>query len=255
MTARIIISLLLTSLVIVLITTPNVYPQKAEARCPNGSPKSPSGDCEQVVAHEGKLPRCPNGYHRSPDGDCERVADNNSNVGSSNNNNEDQNGIPSENEETRSNDFSSPPVALLSPSIVTASESTPGKCDDSLWNHVYNPSRLQIVDKCITVTGVIDSIRSERDGDLHIRLKLDPSYVHLVNQANQENQFGDLVLEPICIGKVTQATAISACLNFHQDIDIPPVGSHVQVTGSYVLDKEHGKWAEIHPITNMATKS
>jgi hypothetical protein len=44
MTARIIISLLLTSLVIVLITTPNVYPQKAEARCPNGSPKSPSGD-------------------------------------------------------------------------------------------------------------------------------------------------------------------------------------------------------------------
>ena len=142
-----------------------------------------------------------------------------------------------------------------SPSVVTSSESTPGKCDDSLWNHVYNPSRLQIVDKCITVTGIIDSIRSERDGDLHIRLKLDSPYAHLVNQANQENQFGDLVLEPICIGKVTQATAISACQNFHQDIHIPPVGSHVQVTGSYVLDKEHGEWAEIHPITTMAMTS
>jgi len=59
MTARIIISLLLTSLIIVLIFIPNVYPQKAEARCPNGS-QSPSGDCERVVPHEGKLPRCSN---------------------------------------------------------------------------------------------------------------------------------------------------------------------------------------------------
>ena len=260
MRACIIITFLITSLAIVLITIPYVfYPQVAEARCPNGYHKSPSGDCERVVSHEGKLPRCPNGFHRSPDGDCERVADNNGNDG--NNNNEDQvSDIPSKNDkDTTSNRFSSSSDTTASippsPSVVTASESTPGKCDDSLWNHVYNPSRLQIVDKCITVTGIIDSIRSEQDGDLHIRLKLDPPYAHLVNQANQENQFGDLVLEPICIGKVTQATAISACQNFHQDIHIPPVSSHIQVTGSYVLDKEHGNWAEIHPITTMATTS
>jgi len=37
----------------------------AFARCPNGTHKSPSGACEQVVPHEG-LPRCPNGFHRSP---------------------------------------------------------------------------------------------------------------------------------------------------------------------------------------------
>jgi len=195
-------------------------------------------------------------FHRSPDGDCERVSDNNGN-GDRNNNNQDQSGIPSEDDEgASSNGFSSLPHATspepLSSSSVTVSESTPGKCNDSLWNHVYNPSRLEIVDTCITLTGVIDSIRSERDGDLHIRLRLDPPHAHLVNQANQENQFGDLVLEPICIGKVIQATAVSACLNFHQDIDIPPVGSHVQVTGSYVKDKEHGEWTEIHPITTMA---
>ena len=248
-------SSLFTFLALILITVPFFFPQEADARCPNGSHKSPSGDCEKVVPHEGKLPRRPHGFHRSPDEDCERVADNNN--GGNNNNNGDQSSIPSANDEdARSNGFSSPPDATSSapssPSIVTASESTPGKCDDSLWNHVYNPSRLQIVDKCITVTGIIDSIRSEQDGDLHIRLKLDPSHSHLVNQANQENQFGDLVLEPICIGKVTQATAISACQNFHQGIDIPPVGSHIQVTGSYVLDKEHGEWAEIHPITTIA---
>jgi len=195
-------------------------------------------------------------FHRSPDGDCERVSDNNGN-GDRNNNNQDQSGIPSEDDKgASSNGFSSSPHATspepLSSSSVTVSESTPGKCNDSLWNHVYNPSRLEIVDTCITLTGVIDSIRSERDGDLHIRLRLDPPHAHLVNQANQENQFGDLVLEPICIGKVTQATAITACQNFHQNIDIPSVGSHVQVIGSYVLDKEHGEWAEIHPVTIMA---
>ena len=86
MRACIIISFLITSLVIVLITIPYVfYLQVAEARCPNGYHKSPSGDCERVVSHEGKLPRCPNGFHRSPDGDCERVADNNSNDGNNNN--------------------------------------------------------------------------------------------------------------------------------------------------------------------------
>ena len=47
-----------------------------DARCPNGSHKSPSGDCEKVADNKGK-PRCPNGYHRSPDGDCEKADDNN----------------------------------------------------------------------------------------------------------------------------------------------------------------------------------
>jgi len=150
----------------------------------------------------------------SPDGDCERVSD-----GSS-----------------------SPTVGTAAPSsatINTGAESTPVKCDESLWDHVYNPNRLQIVDSCITITGAIDSIRAENDGDLHIRLSVDSQYSHLINQANKDNQFGDLALEPICVRKVTQASAISACQNFRQAIDIPPVGTHVKVTGSYVLDHEH----------------
>ena len=43
------------------------------ARCPNGTHKSPSGDCEAVLPHTG-LPRCPNGFHRSPSGNCEEVS-------------------------------------------------------------------------------------------------------------------------------------------------------------------------------------
>jgi hypothetical protein len=216
------------SLLILIVIIFFAYVPMAEARCPNGYHKSPSGDCEKVVPHVGKLPRCPNGYHRSPDGDCERVSD-----GSSS---------------------SSPTVGTAAPSsarISTAAEATLGKCDESLWDHVYNPSRLQVVDSCITITGTIDSIRAEKDGDLHIRLSVDSQYSHLINQANKDNQFGDLVLEPICVREVTQASAIAACQNFRQAIDIPPVGTHVRVTGSYVLDHEHSDWAEIHPITSI----
>lgn len=106
------------------------------------------------------------------------------------------------------------PTPALSPS---------GKCDQSLWNHVYNPARLEVVESCKTVSGTIDSIRVERDGDFHVRLKLDPQFSKLINLANIDGQFGDLVVEPICINPVTQADAISASENFHQDISIPHV--------------------------------
>lgn len=51
------------------------YNQDSFGRCPDGTHKSPSGDCERVTDNKGK-PRCPDGYHRSPDGDCERVTGN-----------------------------------------------------------------------------------------------------------------------------------------------------------------------------------
>jgi hypothetical protein len=64
-------------------------------------------------------------------------------------------------------------------------------------------------------------------------------------------QFGDLVLEPICQNLVTQTDAIEACQNFQQSLNIPPVGTHVTVTGSFVHDLDHGGWSEIHPVTSI----
>ena len=43
-------------------------------RCPDGTHRSPSGDCERVRDLP-DLPRCPDGYHRSPGGHCEAVRD------------------------------------------------------------------------------------------------------------------------------------------------------------------------------------
>src|SRR5919197_140056 len=141
--------------------------------------KSPSGDCEAVVPHKG-LPRCPNGFHRSPSGDCERVRSPSSDDDiSSGSTNFDQ------------NDNSVPP-SLSSPSPTSSSNAptSSDQCDQSLWDHVYIPSRLKVVDYCRSVSGTIESIRTERDGDFHIRVKLDPQFSDLINTANINGQFG-----------------------------------------------------------------
>jgi hypothetical protein len=226
---------------LLLLASLTIENNQSFARCPNGNHKSPSGACEQVVPHVG-LPRCPNGFHRSPGGICEQVASAGNNGGSS----------ISTRASSSSNGASNNNNSMIFSSNTTQSIlSEQGKCDKSLWNHVYNPQRLQVVSPCKSVLGVIESKRVEKDGDYHIRVKLDPQFSNLINSANIKNQFADLVVEPICVNKVTQADAISACQNFHQNIVIPPIGSHVNITGSYVLDKEHGNWAEIHPVTSM----
>ena len=158
---------------------------------------------------------------------------------------EETNVKPSPSAETQAND-----TLLSTARLSTSMTHSSANCDQSLWDHIYHPSRLQVNDPCITVTGTIQSIRTERDGDLHIRLKLDPEFTNLLNDANVAGQFGNLVVEPICQGPVTQPDAVAACENFHQDISVPHVGTHVTVTGSYVLDSQHG-WMEIHPVTSI----
>jgi hypothetical protein len=237
--AKLILIILVVTSLVFFAPTPYIF-KNAEARCPNGYHKSPSGDCEKFIPHTG-LPSCPNGYHRSPDGDCEQVSNND--VGA-------RTTITHDN----SNDNNKPSSSMgssQSSSTTTPMTATANDCDQSLWGHVYNPSRLQIIDSCKSVTGIIDSIRSEADGDFHIRLKLDSQFSNLINSANIKGQHGEIVVEPICINPVTQADAISSCQNFRQNISIPRVGTHVEVTGSYVLDKEHGGWAEIHPVTSI----
>jgi len=125
-------------------------------------------------------------------------------------------------------------------------------CDDSVWEHVYHPQRLKVVEKCIAVTGTIHHVKREADGDDHIQLKLDSEFSGLLNDKNSGVQAGCLVVEPVCQGPVTQADAQAACRDFHSAVEIFPKGKHVRVLGSYVLDSEanHG-WMEIHPVTEI----
>lgn len=136
-------------------------------------------------------------------------------------------------------------------------------CDETLWNHVYHPSRLVVQDKCVTVTGTIvdatanqtvhhkDGVRHEGDGDTHGWLKLDPGQEKYLNDGNRTNEDGNLVFEIICKYPVTQTDAAAACAGFKSSVTIPAVGSHVAITGTWVQDTEHAKWFEIHPVTSI----
>jgi hypothetical protein len=134
------------------------------------------------------------------------------------------------------------------------------QCDESLWQHVYNPQRLVVKVRCVTVSGTIvdathgkrkDGLRHEADGDTHGWLKVDPQFRNLLNAGNLSDQGGNLVFEVICKYRVTQVDAKAACMNVQSSVVIPPPGSCVKITGAYVQDLEHAKWMELHPITKI----
>jgi hypothetical protein len=124
------------------------------------------------------------------------------------------------------------------------------QCDQNLWQFVYHPNRLQILNPCVSVTGTVDEVRNEPDGDFHIRFRLDQQFASLLNQKNISSQYGDLVLEPICQHAVTQPDAEQPCKPYSGPFFQPQVGQRYLVWGTYVNDTEHG-WNELHPITSM----
>jgi hypothetical protein len=141
--------------------------------------------------------------------------------------------------------------------VGSASAQGQPSCDDSLWKHLYHSPRLQVHQLCATVTGTIvdashgknkDGCRHEADGDGHCFLKLDAGQEKFLNQKNLDNEDGALVFEPICHYRVTQADAKAACKDWKQNLVLPPVGSHVRMTGSWVTDLQHGH-NEIHPVS------
>ncbi len=150
-------------------------------------------------------------------------------------------------------------------SLVSAvTPTTPGgvaQCDASLWNHVYNPQRLIVKQKCLAVTGTIvdatkgrktDGVRHEADGDTHGWLNVDQQFKNLLNAGNISAESGNLVFEIVCKFHVTQQDAKTACpLSYHTPVQLPPVGSRVRIVGTYVQDTNHSKWMEIHPVTSI----
>jgi hypothetical protein len=137
-------------------------------------------------------------------------------------------------------------------------------CDQNLWKHVYNPQRLNVKKVCTSVTGVImdatanekkrqkDGQRHEADGDGHGWLKLDSGQEDVIIAGNTATQQGNLVFEIICRYRVTQADAKAACKDFKSSVGLPPVGSHVRITGSLIEDLDHKPiHREIHPVTRI----
>jgi hypothetical protein len=147
-----------------------------------------------------------------------------------------------------------PPIALPSFSAAEAFSETlsSSPCDPSLWAHVYDPSRLRMLDSCVTATGTVGFIHPAPDGDVHICLKLDKGEERLLNQKNIDHANGYLVVEVVCVGPVIlQSSALDACRGYKNNVQIPQSGWHVTVTGSWVQDTDHG-WNEIHPASSIS---
>lgn len=141
--------------------------------------------------------------------------------------------------------------------VPDLSDGASPECDAKLWDHVYRPGRLEILNPCIRVTGVITRgrARKAKDGDDKLFLRLDPQYRYLLNDWNTRKQQGDMVLEWICQADFApnKKAAKKACEGFPKSKiqKIPEPGTRVAVVGSYVLDIGHGGWAEIHPVTSI----
>jgi hypothetical protein len=129
---------------------------------------------------------------------------------------------------------------------------------------VYFPSRLHVIDRCLTVTGTVDCVKLEPDGDLHVRLRLDAQFAGLVRSANALQTCVDhpgphLVVE--IIPQRPQGVLFrtnNADAGGFIDPRTPAPGDHVTVTGPYVIDtnilhrvlyqgRAAENWAEIHP--------
>jgi hypothetical protein len=97
-----------------------------------------------------------------------------------------------------------------------------------------------------------DGVRHEADGDTHGWLQLDPQFQSMLNAGNRNAEGGNLVFEIICRYPVTQQDAQSACSGYTDHVQLPPVGSHVSLTGTYVQDTFHAQWNEIHPVSSVS---
>jgi hypothetical protein len=130
-------------------------------------------------------------------------------------------------------------------------------CDPSLWQHVYHGKFKTAEDRlkplgCKTVSGVLHFVRREKDGDLHLRLDVDPQFKYLLNAENAREQ-NMLVVEFICVQKPTQHSTVAehVCDGFDQEIYRRVFrNKYVEITGEWVTDEEHG-WNELHPVTSI----
>lgn len=132
---------------------------------------------------------------------------------------------------------------------------------------VYLPFRLHVKKDCVMVSGTVDCLRHEDDGDIHIRLRVDPPYRRLLTPANAFQQCPGhpgphLVVEIIPEQPHLPFLTNSANLGGFITPAAPAVGDRITVTGPYVWDtnalhdlvypgKNVKNWAEIHPAWNV----
>lgn len=108
------------------------------------------------------------------------------------------------------------------------------------------------------MTGTVLSINPEPDGDTDFPLLLDAPYRNMVTHANFNSLMrgGIAWVEMIC-QHPEQPSAVEAfkrggCTGYNGPIfNVPQVGQHLMLTGTYLLDWREGGHAEIHTVSSL----
>jgi hypothetical protein len=130
----------------------------------------------------------------------------------------------------------------------TANKTKPACQNPAPFPYVWLSIRLIAVQQCSTATGTVEELGISDDGDVDFLLRVDPSYQYLINSVNTSKQKGDLIVEIVCQGTITNPFAQGGCGAYKNTLPIPKVGDHISVTGAQVIDMLHGGWMEIHPV-------
>ncbi len=157
----------------------------------------------------------------------------------------------------------SPSTSATKP--AAPSETPGGECRSGYpLANVYHAYRLHIVKSCLAVTGTVEYVRREDDGDVHVELSLPANESHLLDAANVADEYGHLVTvivpadQPDCTPGEPPPLPPTAYRSYSYsygictgaDVATPALGARVVVTGPYVLDADHG-WMEIHPVWSV----
>jgi hypothetical protein len=116
--------------------------------------------------------------------------------------------------------------------------------EDCPCNRVHHPKRLVILDSSKTLSGRVEKVESDMDGDIHIQLRIHDSV--LLSKNNHKDENGCIVGEIVC----SVPSIFPICWFYKNKITIPKKGDSIKIEGPYVFDKTH-EITEIHPIMNL----
>jgi len=105
---------------------------------------------------------------------------------------------------------------------------------------INRQARFTVLSTCEKVIGVVHDMKGtkEDDGDYQFNLAVDKSYDRLINEQNNKQVNGMLVIEIIPKDQNSNL------------VQIPKNGDRIQAYGAWVTDNPHG-WNEIHPAWKL----
>lgn len=104
----------------------------------------------------------------------------------------------------------------------------------NVFDGVDRQARFKILSTCEMITGTVHDVSKQDDGDYQFNVDLDSQYKKFLNEANDNQVKGMLVVEII----PKDQNSI--------DVYVPKEGDRIKAVGAWVTDTPHG-WNEIHP--------